>query len=197
MAKIFLSELDSILSRYKTELFKYDQPVEIICGMYADNLDNMPGLIQMLFDPNYDVEDIWYYKFKKIPLKDAVLPESFKSKLGTDPSAELWISSDDSDSTNIFNFNPEDILLIEQLYKFKLHKPDFDLSTITYTFLSDTGKSIYNWLTFLSTNLFYSPPKDMFEGNILAFSLKIVSLHQHINYLKDMSVTFLRSDERF
>jgi len=189
---VIFPELDSILSKYN--FIQYDMGHDgISFGTYSSEFDT-PNIFNLILNPEWNLPSV---KTNFINNPDAIkfLPPAFRDRLRLNPNFNLYLSSSDSTSINIFSFNSEDLNLINQFLLFKNQDPSFNFASINFANLSDSGINIYYMLDIEANNNYFTDNSNLKFNNILSRILYFILIQRKLDYLQSQTKTFLISNE--
>jgi len=206
MTKIFYPELDFAISKYEKDIF-FCEIEGIEFGNTDSNLLSTTNLFYLLFTDEYNYATVTTV-FREILrtddeyFKDTSVPQDirYRTQMFPDPRIRIADVQYSDNAKNDFEFNAEDLKLIEEYRKYK-HGDSYDLSTVNFTLLTNLGKNIYNVFQYETTKTFMVPPENMYSSSvehisILCSILRIKAAQLEWNDLIPQSSTFLKINEK-
>lgn len=192
IVKAVFPELDNILDKKFYDYFKYDQNLILTSnGIYDQLLDNN-NIFSLVIDDSWSYQ-IVKYKFELINDR-TTLPSNYQYRYGID-NFFIYISTNNPNGANVFEFNLEDEKLINEYMLFRNQDPNFNFNNINYNNLSDSGKNIYHMLNIDANNVYFNDVSQLSFNNLFSRILYLILVNRKINYLSSQSKTFLFVDE--
>jgi len=192
MANKFFPELDYVLSKMENEIFFYLPEKLSFSNTFSNDLSTN-SVFNLLFDNEFNEATITYNFTTEDP-KNTNVPKDILVRSQIIPNRELKLGGTDNTASNLFQFNNEDISLLDQYKNHRLGL-SVDLSSIIFNDLTATGKSIYNILKYLVDGEFEYDIDIMTEDNIIELLLKIWAQQMRCKQLSEEYSEFIRLQE--
>ena len=192
IVKAVFPELDNVLDKKFYDYFLYDQNLILTSNGIYDQLLDTNNVFSLVID------DSWSYQFVKYKFDlihdRTTLPRNYQYRYSID-KLYIYVSTDNPNGANVFEFNTEDEKLINEYVLFRNQDPSFNFGNINYNNLSDSGKNIYHMLNIDANNIYFSDVSQLSFNNLFSRILYLILVNRKINYLSTQNKTFLFIDE--